>query len=66
MSGSPGESLASLEGNWFTPARKALTAGTLSSCDIVANDRCFHVGSRAGWKFWRRRTNWLELLAASF
>jgi hypothetical protein len=66
MSGSPGESLASLEGNWFTPARKALAAGTLSGCDIVANDRCFHVGSRAGWKFWRRRTNWLELLAASF
>jgi hypothetical protein len=66
MSGSPGESLASLEGNWFTPARKALAAGTLSGCDIVANDRCFHVGARAGWKFWRRPTNWLELLAASF
>jgi hypothetical protein len=62
MSGSQVESLAALERNWFAPARTALSAGKLDSLCVLANDRVFSVDARAGWRFWRRRTSWLESL----
>jgi hypothetical protein len=62
MSGSQAESLVELERNWFAPARAALTAGKLDSLSVLANDRVFDVGARAGWRVWRRRTSWLESL----
>ncbi len=63
MSGDAQESLASLDENWFLPARTALAAGVLASLDIVANDRCFRIAGRAGWRFWRSRRGWLDNLA---
>jgi hypothetical protein len=63
MSGEPQESLASLDENWFLPARTALAAGVLTSLDVIANDCCFRIAGRAGWRFWRRRRGWLENLA---
>ena len=63
MSGDAQESLASLDDNWFLPARTALAAGMISSLDIVANDRCFRIAGRAGWRFWRRSRGWLDNLA---
>lgn len=63
MSGPPGESLPTLDENWFAPARDALTQGRLECVQIVANDRVFTVRPRASWKFWRRRRGWLESLA---
>lgn len=63
MSGEPQESLASLEESWFLPARTALAAGVLASLDVIANDCCFRIAGRAGWRFWRRRRGWLENLA---
>jgi hypothetical protein len=63
MSGEPREALTSLEENWFLPARTALAAGALSSLEVIANDRCFRIAGRAGWRFWRRRRGWLENLA---
>jgi hypothetical protein len=62
MTGVARESLESLDANWFAAVRAALDSGTLSSCDLVVNDRCFRVGSRAGWKFWRRHQSWLQRL----
>ncbi len=62
MSGPREESLAELERDWFAPVRTALTSGELESLRVFANDRVFHVAARAGWRFWRRRTNWLESL----
>ena len=62
MSGARAESLAELEQNWFAPARAALSTGDLESLRIVANDRSFEIAPRAGLRFWRRRTGWLESL----
>jgi hypothetical protein len=63
MSGDAQESLAVLDDNWFVPARTALAAGMFSSLDVVANDRCFRIAGRAGWRFWRRSRGWLDNLA---
>jgi len=62
MSGQSQESLASLDDNWFLPARTALAAGMLSSLEIIANDCCFRIAGRAGWRVWRRQRGWLENL----
>jgi len=62
MTGEPRESLTGLDENWFLPARTALSAGRLSSLEVIANDRCFRIAGRAGWRFWRRRRGWLENL----
>jgi hypothetical protein len=64
MSGPRAESLAMLDGNWFAPARAALSAGSLDALDLVANDRCFHVAPRPGWRVWRRQTSWLTQLGS--
>jgi hypothetical protein len=63
MSGAGSECLAALEQDWFAPARAALSAGSLDTLQLIANDRVFQVEARAGWKFWRRRRGWLESLA---
>jgi len=62
MSGAPRESLVNLEQNWFAPARAALASGGLGSLALVANDRCFRVAKRPGWRVWRPRRDWLEML----
>jgi hypothetical protein len=62
MSGAPRESLLNLEQNWFAPARVALSGGGLDSLDLVANDRCFRVAKRPGWRVWRRKRDWLAML----
>ncbi len=58
----PRGSLAQLEERWFAPARAALSAGTLGALDILANDRWFRIGSRPGWRIWRKRRGWLASL----
>ncbi len=63
MCGAPQESLPALDENWFVPAREALSAGGLSSLDIVANDIRFNITSRMSWRFWRPRRSWLENVA---
>ena len=63
LTGEPDETLMSLEQNWFAPARAALEERRLEYVQIVANDRLFRVRAGQGWKFWRRRRNWLESLA---
>lgn len=63
MSGRKDESLAALESNWFAPARDALRRGEIGSVDLVANDRCFRVAARSGWRWWRRRVSWLTQLS---
>jgi hypothetical protein len=63
MSGTPQESLPSLDEHWFVPAREALTAGALTSLDVVANDTRFRITSRMSWRFWRPRRSWFENLA---
>jgi len=65
MSGEPQESLTRLDENWFMPARIALATGVLSSLEVIANDLCFRIAGRAGWRFWRRQRGWLENLARS-
>jgi hypothetical protein len=62
MSGVPRESLVNLEQNWFAPVRIALASGGLDSLDLIANDRCFRVAKRPGWRLWRRRGDWLQML----
>lgn len=63
MSGPKNESLAELDANWFAPARETLTRGELDSVDLIANDRRFRIDARPGWRFWRRRSSWLQQLA---
>jgi hypothetical protein len=63
MTGAAEESLTALEENWFAPARAALQTRRLEYVQVVANDRVFRVRAGQGWKFWRRRRNWLESLA---
>jgi hypothetical protein len=63
LTGGPGESLDALERNWFAPARAALDGRRLEYVQIIANDRVFRVHAGQGWKFWRRRRNWLQSLA---
>ena len=63
MSGRAPESLSALDSNWFAAARDMLAADKLSSLEIVANDLCFTITPRARWRWWRRRRNWLEMLA---
>jgi hypothetical protein len=63
MSGAPGESLGSLEKNWFAPLRAALSSGKLDTLTLVANDKSFTTHARAGWRFWRSRRGWLAALA---
>lgn len=58
------DTLASLDPQWFMPARDALDRGRLAELTVIANDRVFRIGRRARWKFWRRRRHWLDLLAA--
>jgi hypothetical protein len=62
LSGPLATGLAALEQDWFAPARAALAGGALAQLTLVANDRVFHIGARAGWKFWRRRVQWGERL----
>ncbi len=62
MSGVPQESLASLESGWFTPLRAALERGAMEAAELVANDLCFRIWRRSGWRFWRRRGGWVEHL----
>jgi hypothetical protein len=56
----PHESLVDAEARWFAPARTALSEGKLAALDIVANDRWFRIGSRAGWRWWRGKRDWFE------
>ncbi len=58
----PRESLLDVESRWFAPARIALSEGKLASLDIVANDRWFRIGARAGWRWWRGKRGWFESL----
>jgi hypothetical protein len=59
----PRESLVDAEARWFAPARVALSEGKLASLDIVANDRWFRIGARAGWRWWRKRRDWYDSLS---
>jgi hypothetical protein len=63
MSGPRNESLAELDAHWFAPVRDALSRGGLGSVDLIANDRWFRITARPGWRFWRRRSSWLQQLA---
>ena len=62
LSGPQTIGLTALEQDWFAPARAALARGALGQLTLVANDRVFDIGARAGWKFWRRRVPWGERL----
>jgi len=64
MTGPARESLASMEAHWFAAVRAAMKGGLLTACDVIANDRWFHIGSRAHRKFWRRRASWLRRLGS--
>lgn len=59
----PRESLLDVESRWFAPARIALSEGKLESIDIIANDRWFRIGARAGWRWWRGKRGWFESLS---
>ena len=63
MSGPAEHALPAIEARWFAPVRAALRAGTLSVCDVIANDRWFRIRTGEHWKFWRRRVHWLKRLA---
>lgn len=63
LTGGEAESLATLESNWFAPARALLSQPGIDCVEVVANDRVFRTRPRASWKFWRRRRGWLESLA---
>jgi hypothetical protein len=39
-----------------------LAEGSLQSCNIVVNDRCFEAVARSRWKFWKPRRSWLQQL----
>jgi hypothetical protein len=66
LTGGPHESLQALDANWFAPAKSALMSGELRELDILANDLHFAVGTRARWRFWRRRKKWLTQLGRQF
>jgi hypothetical protein len=65
MTGPAGQSLPSLEARWFTPMCTAMSAGSLATCDLIANDRWFRIRAGGGWKFWRRRVHWLKRLTTT-
>lgn len=62
LNGAPGETLQSVDAQWFAPARAALNDGSLAALDIVANDRWFRIAARPGWRIWRARRSWLAQL----
>ena len=62
LHGAPGETLPSVDVQWFAPARAALNDGSLAALDILANDRWFRIAARPGWRIWRARKPWLTQL----
>jgi hypothetical protein len=40
-----------------------LRGGRITRLDLSAGDRCFSIGARSGWRFWRRRRPWWESFA---
>ena len=54
--------LASLDAQWFGPARAALGSGALGALEILLNDTRFLVRRRSSWRFWRRAGHWMEQL----
>ena len=64
LTGEPHETLEALDANWLSPVKSALIAGGIREFELVANDRCFRIGARAQWKFWRRRRPWLARLGS--
>ncbi len=65
MSGPAEHSLPALEARWFTPVRAALRAGTLSVCDVIANDRWFRIRSGGAGNSGGGRVHWLKRLATT-
>jgi hypothetical protein len=61
MSGEMRMPLADADRIWLGGARRVLERG--GAVDVVANDTYVHVGSRASWRFWRRRVRWTTGLA---
>lgn len=59
----PRESLLDAESRWFAPAKIALSEGKLALLDVIANDRWFRIGARAGWRWWRSKRGWFESLS---
>ena len=51
------------EARWIIPALAALRAGGLRHVDLSAADRCFRLGARWSWRFWRRSRPWWEYFA---
>jgi hypothetical protein len=64
LTGDAHETLTALDESWFRVAQPALGRGAFASLEIIANDDLFRVTPRAGWRFWRRRQGWLEILAS--
>jgi hypothetical protein len=62
LNGAPHDTLQSLDVRWFAPARAALNDGSLTTLDLVANDRWFRIAARPGWRIWRGRKPWLTRL----
>jgi len=64
LTGEPRESLEALDASWLSSVKSALMAGDIREVEVVANDRCFRIGVRAQWRFWRRRQPWLARLGS--
>jgi len=64
LTGASHENLASLDSNWFAPAKSRLATGEIRQLDLIANDRRFRIDARPQWKFWRRRRPWLASFAS--
>ena len=64
LTGKPHESLEALDANWLSAVKSGLERRDIREFELVANDRRFRIGSRAQWKFWRRRQSWLARLGS--
>ena len=47
---------------WLAPARDRLQQGSLSTVQLLANERLFDLRARDRWRFWRRRRPWYRVL----
>ena len=58
------QQMAELEQRWLQPALAALSAGQITTLELVCGLRHWRLNAGERWRFWRRRSHWLpELLA---
>jgi len=62
MSDGAAGGLAQVEAQWIAPANAALRAGRIDGLTVLVNDRLYTLRRRDHWRFWRRRSHWLDRL----